>query len=370
MCIHKKRTKANGKYIVNALIFSVAISSCQLLSGCSLLPEEKARPTLVVQNGEKIDYEVETVKREDLLKSKFIYSTYVQLSDESLIFELEGKLIEKVHVEIGTTVKKGDLLAQLDLGAAEDEMIHLGYVIEKEKIELFNLKEQKKIEEECEKRLYELEAMTLESYQDALRNIEKTYRERIYKLEDDIYLKELHMADYRELEKKSKLYAGMDGIVSMVKDKLEGSISNSKDTVIRIIDNTNCAFRVESEDFAHYFKEGDIYDIEMKLSGGDIHKGKVVLDKENPFVIYLELLEPNFNLSVGDRGTINLILEEKNDVLTVSTRALRKAENFHYVYYINEDGIRSMKEVTIGMTGNNTVEVTSGLEIGDIVITR
>src|SRR5690606_26397535 len=119
--------------------------------------------------------------------------------------------------------------------------------------------------------------------------------------------------------------------------------------------------RVETE-YARYFIDGEVVDIEMRLNGGDIYKAIVSNDIDNPEVVYFELQEPNFNLNVGDRGTINLILEQKEDVLTVSSRALRKANDFYYVYYVNEDGIRSMKEVTIGMMGNNSVEITSGLE--------
>ena len=358
---HKNRTKAK--------ILLVALCSSQMLSGCSLLPEEKTRPTLVVQNSEKIDYQVETVKREDIIKSKFIYCTYVQLSDESLSFGLDGRAITSVHTYLGQTVKKGELLAELDLGTDAEKMKLLEYDIEKLKIELSAAKNMKQLEKERENEFLKAKIKEKQDYDKVISEIEKKYRDEINYLEDTLYIKELEMERFLELEKSSKIYAGMDGIVSFVKDNLIASTSKKDELVVRIIDNSHCAFRVETE-YAPYFVEGEIIPIEMRLDGGAIHEARVSHDPDNKDVVYFELLEPNFSLSVGDRGTINLILEEKKDAVTVSNKAVRKAENFNYVYYINEDGIRSMKEVTIGISGNNTIEITSGLSVGDIVITR
>ena len=359
----------NQKMKVKKRLLLLSLSACHLLVGCSLLPVEETRPTLVVKTSEKVEYTVESVKREDLVSSKFIYCTYVQLNDESLSFALDDLVIDKVHVEVGNTVKKGDLLAELSLGSMEDEIENLEYTIKSNRIKLENQMSLMNLELLKEEKLFKSGLQTKESYDNNVTNIEKKYKETIRNYEDTLYIDELKMDKYSKYQNDSKIYAGMDGIVSFVKENLVGSKSREGHEIIRIIDNSQFAFRVETE-YAPYFIDGEVVDVEMRLNGGDIYKAIVSHDIDNPEVVYFELQEPNFNLNVGDRGTINLILEQKEDVLTVSSRALRKANDFYYVYYVNEDGIRSMKEVTIGMMGNNSVEITSGLEFGDIVITR
>ena len=358
---HKIRTKKQLLYL--------ALCSSQLLAGCSLLPVEEARPTLVVQATKDVDYNVETVKREDLVNSKLIYCTYVQLKDESLSFHLEGKKVKNVYVETGSAVKKGDLIAELDLGNAVEDIKNLEYQIHTNEIQIKYTKTLKNLGLEKEEELHKQGIITKEAYNESVENIEKKYKSSINQYEDTLYIDKLRMNTYDELRETSKIYAGIDGMVSFVKDNLEGSYATLEEKVIRIIDNSHCAFRVETE-YAPYFIDGDIVQIEMGLSGEDVYEAVVSHDAQNEEIVYFELLEPNFNLSVGVRGTINLILEQKDDVLTISNRALRKAEGFNYVYYINEDGIRSMKEVAVGMKGNNSVEITSGLEFGDVVITR
>lgn len=358
---HKIRTKKQLLYLV--------LCSCQLLSGCSLLPVEEARPTLVVQETKKVDYDVETVKREDLVNSKLIYCTYVQLKDERLSFHLEGKKVKKVYVETGNTVKKGDLIAELDLGNTVDDIKNLEYQIQSNEIQLNYTRNLKNLELEKEKELHRQGIITKEAYKESVENIEKKYKSSLNQYEDALYIDRLRMSTYNELRETSKIYAGIDGMVSFVKDNLEGSYAILDETVVRIIDNSHFAFSVETE-YAPYFMDGDIVQIEYGLSGEEVYEAVVSHDAQNEEIVYFELLEPNFNLNVGVKGTINLILEQKDDVLTISNRALRKAEEFNYVYYINEDGIRSMKEVTVGMEGNNSVEITSGLEFGDVVITR
>lgn len=358
-----------NKVKVKKRLLLLTLCSCQFIAGCSLLPVEETRPTLVVKTMDKVEYTVESVKREDLISSKFIYCTYVQLTDESLSFRLDDYLVEKVHVEVGSTVKKGDLLAELKLENTEDEIKNLEYIIEKNKINLNHTKKMMSLELLQEEKLYNNKLQSKESYDENVRNIQKKYNDTIVNYEDSIYIDELKMDKYVKLRNDSKLYAGMDGIVAFVKENMEGSYAKAGQEVIRIIDNSQGTFRAETE-YAPYFVDGEIVEIEMRLNGGDIHEAVVSKDLENPELVYFELKEPNFDLSVGDRGTINLILESKDDVLTISNRALRKANDFYYVYYVNEDGIRSMKEVTIGMTGNNSVEITSGLNFGDIVITQ
>lgn len=350
-------------------VLCIALCFGPLLTGCSLLPVEESRPSLIVKSMERVDYAVEAVKREDLVDFKYIYCTYSQLKDESLSFRASDKKVEHVYVEVGSSVKAGDLLAELSLGDIDNEISNLTYIINLNTMKLNHMKKLKELSIEKESNLLNNGFLTREAYNNNVANINSSYHSEIQNLEDTLYIDGLKLEEQLEAREKGRIYAGMDGIVSFMKKDFLGSIPKDREDVIRIIDNSECAFVVET-DFASHFVDGDIVSVEMRLDGGTIYETVVSHDETNPNIVYFKLLEPNFNLEVGDRGTITLILEEKKNVLTISKRALRKADEFYYVYYVNEDGIRSMKEVTIGMSTMDSYEITSGLEYGELVIRR
>ena len=64
------------------------------------------------------------------------------------------------------------------------------------------------------------------------------------------------------------------------------------------------------------------------------------------------------------------IIEEHNDVLYLPDSAVNKMGDSYIVYYEDENGLKSAKEVTVGLKAENKIEITSGLEFGDAVIVR
>ena len=75
------------------------------------------------------------------------------------------------------------------------------------------------------------------------------------------------------------------------------------------------------------------------------------------------VLKPGFNLD------LEIMVVDKNDVLTVSTNAVAKdgKENTQYVYKVENDKLVKTT-VETGDEGDSTVEITSGLKDGDQII--
>lgn len=350
-------------------LLSLALITGQALTACSLLPVEESRPSPVVQSMERVDYALEMVTRQDIVNFKNIYCTYEQLEDESLSFGIGDKTVEKVYIDVGSQVKAGDLLAELSLGSIDDQIYELSYKIELNQMKLTQTKRLMDLDIEKQSRLFQKGYLTQDEYDLQITMIKESNAKTIQDYEDTLYIDGLLLDSYLDIREQGRIYAGIDGVVTYMKEYLEGSKVQEDEVVIEIIDNSKCAFQTET-DYASYFKDGDIVEIQMRFTGGNIYETIVSHDKDNPNLVYFELPEPDFELSVGDRGSITLILEEKENVLTVSRNSIRNAEDFKYVYYVNEDGIRSMKQITIGMMTTNYVEVTSGLEHGDIIISR
>ena len=348
-------------------IFSLILIIGQVLTGCALLPEEETRPSPVVHTMEKVEYEMEIATKRDLVNSKNINCTYEQLKDEALSFGI-GNLLAKVYVQTGDEVKKGDLLAELLMGDIDNQIERLEHQIKLNEVKLSHTKELMKLEIEKQTLLFKSGGLNQEQYDNEVSRIRDNYSATIQNLEETLYLDNLDLDANITRRNLGRIYAGLDGIVTYVKPTLGYRETEKDEVVIKVIDNKQFAFKAETE-YSSYFQEGDIVDVKMRL-GGNVYKAKVTHDKENPNIIYFELLEPVFELGVGARGTVTLILEEKKDVLSVSRGAIRNTEEFQYVYYLNEDGIRSMKKVTVGMETSDFVEITSGLETGEIIIKR
>lgn len=76
----------------------------------------------------------------------------------------------------------------------------------------------------------------------------------------------------------------------------------------------------------------------------------------------------NRRLSPGLYAGIELILETRKDVLTISRESLLSADGSHWVYRLNGKSVEKV-EVSIGLSRNNRVEILSGLSPNDSIVT-
>lgn len=76
------------------------------------------------------------------------------------------------------------------------------------------------------------------------------------------------------------------------------------------------------------------------------------------------------NINVGARGTITLLLDSREDVLTISREALHTNETGYYVYLLDDEDHMQTVWVEIGLVGDEYAEVLSGLSEGDRVIVQ
>ena len=78
----------------------------------------------------------------------------------------------------------------------------------------------------------------------------------------------------------------------------------------------------------------------------------------------------NAVFEAGNYGNLTIVLDKKEQVLTVSTAAIHNAGDKWYVYIVNDSGVREVKWVEIGLRSNDIAEVVSGLEEGEKVVLR
>ena len=75
-------------------------------------------------------------------------------------------------------------------------------------------------------------------------------------------------------------------------------------------------------------------------------------------------------ITVGSSGNVEMTVEKRENVLSIPSSAVKKADGKTYVYVLGKENIREVRWVETGFYGDNTVEIISGLSEGEKVILR
>lgn len=347
------------------------MSAPLVLGGCSLLPPEETGGHLVlVQAVDSVQYELTEVTREDVQLVKDLYCTYQQSKEETLHFATSGRMVSYVHVEAGENVKKGDLLAELVSDDLEEAIKELRHDIEKETLLLNQTEEWKAFDLDELKAQYNRGGMTRAQYEERVEQTERNYSGTITGYQDSLYIKGMRLERLEEELAGCKLYAGIDGMVSMIRGKILEEVVSEDTEVMKIIDKTRCLFCMDDMEYAEYFTPGE--EVALTDNNGTVYMTEVVAPEEAPDDqnVYLMLTDVNAVVAVGVRAYARLILAESKDALTLPKALVHYAGDDAFVYCESEDGLKSVRYVKTGLTGSKLVEILEGLEEGEMVIRK
>lgn len=342
-------------------ILPLALCMTLLLSGCFLLPQEAEVPSLpLVETAPAAEYKTETVRRGDISLTASVGFSYVPLKQEDLSFSVSGERYGQIFVKTGDTVAAGDLVAELDCGQQEREMSQLQEQLSTASIQL----------DYARQGLAAAESLGGDTAQE--------YREKVTRLEDDVYVLELRLQELEEQKDQRRLYASIDGTVTYVKSIGSMSTTVKGSTVVTVANRDRSIFAAMTEYYDH-FQPGDSltvtignreYEAVVKepqelgfepssTDDKDVHKEKVY--------IVLTDQEAYFESS-SIKALANPVLDSREDTLWLPKNAVVSIGGQPMVYYQDDTGLRSAKAVETGITADQGVEIISGLEEGDQVI--
>ena len=183
--------------------------------------------------------------------------------------------------------------------------------------------------------------------------------------------KEKMIADSSKLE----LRAPFDGIVTYVLEPENGEKSIGNQTVA-IINESNRFVLSAFTPFWNLFNPGDIriatvLGQELSLTvvdADDIGVEKFSATENEPARVYFTVQEDDLLLYSGIPGSLELMLDTRENVLYIPSRAVNLVNGEEIVYVEDADGIRSIKSISTGLDTGTFIEVTEGLSLGDKVI--
>ena len=373
--MNRNKHKSKKTKIVTGLLACVTAVGMAFTTGCTT---EEEPPLITVESGDDtLDYSFVTCVRDDLYSVVAIKCEYSKNAEQEVYFPVSGKKIDKVYVNIGDEVKKGDVLASLNIGSLKTDIEDLEYSIKRNELLLGYVSEQETLDTQSVYLDFAYGggfAQGNEEYKDnRLKSITEGNDRTEQGYNDTLEFDKRKLSKLKKDYSDSMVYADFDGTVSFVADGLEGSTTNIEKCIMRIIDNEEGYFETEASDYVSYFSEGEKLDMKVLFGDG---KGEYELlpmnmdqwgDKQ-----YFSIVsgEKTAELGAGSRGEIYIVTDERKDALCIPVSTVRYAGDDSYVYVINDSGLRDVRWITTGIEYDGKVEVTSGLEEGEKVITR
>jgi RND family efflux transporter MFP subunit len=278
-------------------------------------------------------------------------SGYIGVTNEKQLAFGSGGKIEKLFVEEGDEVKKGEILATLDTSALE-----------------LSLSQAQLARDEAEYNLKQLKDV-LHSSQDRIKLAEEALR-----------VAEEAVTEVQKQLDEAVITAPFDGVVAVLTVK-EGDIvpppTMAAQAIIHLIDLSSLELSAEVDEIdIPDVEPGQKAIIEVDALPDDLLDGGVVSISELPdiqtgLVVYPVKIKFDVPASsavrAGMSATADIIIQEKNDVLLVPSRVVRQDEQGNTVVNVVIGKEIEERAVVTGISDGLQTEIISGLNEGETV---
>ncbi|UCE41647.1 MAG: efflux RND transporter periplasmic adaptor subunit [Candidatus Aminicenantes bacterium] len=326
------------------------------------IPPDKVKAMLAKfqGGGEALPVSVAPVQKKDL-NSFLILNGIVEPERKVEIFSRLAAYVKQIVKEEGAYVRENDILALLD-----DTEIKISF--EQAKITLEQARLSLEEAENNYNRNKELITRELISEQE-FQTQEAIYKQR--KLDH-----QNSQESYKNLELQlnyTKIRALSDGYVTErlieMGDRVNANqqvytIEDFKPLLIRVYVPTSDAIKLEP---------GMPADVTTEVLTGAVFKGDVKLinpriDNQTGTVkTTVEVFDDSLQLKPGMFVEVRIAIGAKEDVIVIPRKAILYKQNKTYVFVMNRNLV-SQREISLGLTEEDEVEVTNGLAEGDVIV--
>ncbi|MDI9470359.1 MAG: efflux RND transporter periplasmic adaptor subunit [Bacillota bacterium] len=350
-------------------VLLLATLTLLLAGGCGALlpPEPSLERSPVTPTQTAAPFATWTVRYGDLRLEQTIRFRYKPVREAELRFTVGGLLYDEILVKKGDVVSEGQLLANLDSGDIEPGLMELEYQLARQAM----LREGLLARQGDDRERLELGTAKLTEAEQAerRRELEEQQAAELEAFDRETEILELSRGTLERRLDERRLVAPFAGIITYTRHINEGDRSSTNDQVVQLSDNERSLFLAKT-DYASHFKVGERYEITLD----EVSYPVVAVDPadygmetdEKSAALRPEVEEMVFE--TDQSGTVVLLLDSREHVLLIPERAVFAAGERSYVYVDRGDRVREAREVTTGLRAGREVEITSGLEEGEVVI--
>ena len=214
----------------------------------------------------------------------------------------------------------------------------------------------------------------IESFGTAISKKNKTFRIEKSNLISDLNLKEFVKKGEIIVKLKSEnIIAPFSGVLG-VRGITEDVLGSENSIIVTLDDSSEIYVDLKiPENFATVIKKD--LSVIAKFSGikDKVYKGKIdgvasrINAETRSILTRVKIDNPDYELIPGSLLEITLSIN-KRDSLSIPDTSIILEGNKAYVYKVSKDNIANRSEIQIGLRNDGKVEVTSGLNAGDIIV--
>jgi Cu(I)/Ag(I) efflux system membrane fusion protein len=179
----------------------------------------------------------------------------------------------------------------------------------------------------------------------------------------------------RKVDQYVRVYASQDGIVSLLKVR-EGMFVQPAIEVMSLADLSSVWLLAEVfESQADWVKEGQFADVHLSYLPGKVWEGRVeyiypsLSQKTRTLKVRLRFDNPGEQLKPNMYADVTIYGGAKKDVIVIPREALIRTGNEQRVILSQGKGRYTPRDVIAGIESGDWIEIISGLNVGDTVVT-
>ena len=303
------------------------------------------------------DYSYMEVKKTDEIGTLNL-NGYIKANNPIGIFVDKKLKVKEVFIKNGDFVKKGQVLMTFD----DDETNKLNRNIEKERINLQKIQRDLKTTRELQK-------------------LGGASKNDVKNLEDNARISQLSIDEYTEVLNKTatEVRSPVDGVVSNLKAQ-ENYLVDTDSSLLEIIDSNDLRIIVEIPEYnSQSVKLGQSVKVRQDISDDDkVYDGEITkisrlsttssLTSENVLEADVKTKEviPNLVPGFKIKAVLQLKADEKN--IIIPKIALQSEDGKYFVFTIDNKNTIKRKEVTVKNIVGDNIIITSGLNVGEILV--
>jgi len=294
---------------------------------------------------------------------QYVYAGEVKSRHESqLAFQVGGKIIAR-NVELGSIVRQGQTLMQIDAKDVEQSFLS-------QQAQVAQAKSQLKLAGQNLKRYLQLftedviSRSQLEQYQTAYDVALARHEQTLA-----IHAQSTHQLDY------TRLKSDKTGVVSAITAEVGQVVgpgqmvvtvvrSGEKEIEINVPENRIDAIRASSRPRITFWALPDV------ITEGKIREIAPMADAvSRTYKVRVTLLQPSLRIRLGMTASVYISDQKQTTIASyIPLSALYQTRETPNVWVVN-NGTAHLRPIKIGIFGHDHVQVLSGLNAGDVIVT-
>lgn len=305
-------------------------------------------------------------------------SSKISAEKEVLVIPQTSGTVKKLYVSLGDTVTAGQTLFQIDSTNAQIQVQQAqgSYSSAESNVETCRIQYEdlQKSLEQTEK-LYEIGAASQNELEDMQSKVEQA------KLQLDTAEKNLQYTAAAALSSAQKqlndtsVKAEISGVVSEINITEGGMAGQTAAMTLVDTKDLKVAFSV-SEDIINLISVGSKVYVTVDAVSAEAMEAEVTgvstaADSATGlYNIEAKLQNTNGELKPGMFANIRLVVEKKENVISVPLNTVLEKNGEKYVFVVDENNIAHKTAVKTGLKNDEYIEITEGLSLHDIVVTK